>query len=299
MARRESPLSPRRLDHAVLPVTSLAAARARLTQLGFSVAPEALHPFGTENACVFLEDGTYLEPLGVASREACEAAAIGGNAFIARDQAYRFRNGPDGFSSIVFASDDANADHVRFRREGLSGGEMLEFSRAFQAEDGTSAEASFRLAFAADLRAPDFFLFCCERTKARPPLPAALLVHANGVTGLARVVIGEDNPTDFQYFLESTLGQRDVTAHSFGMDIHAANTTVSVLTPAGLEAWYAIASRLGRGLRAVALVFATQGLGRVEALLRDNDIAYEMRHQRILVRPAPGQGAVFAFEERA
>ena len=299
MTRRESPLSPRRLDHAVLPVTSLAAARARLTRLGFSVAPEAIHPFGTENACVFFEDGIYLEPIGIASRESCEAAAIKGNVFVARDQAHRFRNGQDGFSALALASDDANADHARFRREGLSGGEMLEFSRAFQTESGESAEASFRLAFAADLRAPDFFLFCCERTKERPPLPGELLAHANGVTGLARVVIGEDNPTDFQYFLESALGQRDVTAHSFGMDISAANTTVSVLTPAGLEAWYAITPQPGRGLRAAALVFVTQSLGRVEALLRDNDIAYEMRHQRILVRPAPGQGAVFAFEERA
>jgi hypothetical protein len=65
---------PRALDHLVLPVHALDEARARLTRLGFTVAPDARHPFGTENACVFFADNTYLEPLGVASREECEAA---------------------------------------------------------------------------------------------------------------------------------------------------------------------------------------------------------------------------------
>jgi hypothetical protein len=29
------------------------------------VAADARHPFGTENACVFFADGTYLEPLAL------------------------------------------------------------------------------------------------------------------------------------------------------------------------------------------------------------------------------------------
>ncbi|RVA54992.1 VOC family protein, partial [Mesorhizobium sp. M7A.F.Ca.CA.001.08.1.1] len=53
------------LDHLVLPTQSLEVARARLAALGFVVAPTGIHPFGTENCCVFLADGTYLEPLSV------------------------------------------------------------------------------------------------------------------------------------------------------------------------------------------------------------------------------------------
>lgn len=299
MPGRESPFSLRTLDHLVLPVSSLGAARERLSRLGFAVAADATHPFGTENACVFLADGIYLEPLGIASRETCEAAAINGNVFVARDQAYRFRNGQDGFSAFVLRSKDAAADHARYRREGMSGGEMLEFSRLFRLEDGTNAEASFRLAFAADLRSPDFFLFACERTRERPALPEALLKHANGAIGLTRVVLSDENPTDFQYLLETALGQREVTAHSFGMDIKAANATISVLTPAGLEAWFGVTPKPGRGLVAQALVFAVPSLAAVEAHLRTHNIEFETRHQRVLVGPAPGQGAVFAFEERA
>ena len=51
---------PRALDHLVLPTTSLAVARDRLTTLGFTVAPDGVHPFGTVNCCIYLADGTFL-----------------------------------------------------------------------------------------------------------------------------------------------------------------------------------------------------------------------------------------------
>ncbi len=60
------------LDHLVLPVTNIDLARERLGRLGFTVAAEGRHPFGTVNACVFFADKTYLEPLGVASAKECE-----------------------------------------------------------------------------------------------------------------------------------------------------------------------------------------------------------------------------------
>ncbi|MCX8997778.1 VOC family protein [Rhizobiaceae bacterium BDR2-2] len=297
MSKQKSLSSPRALDHLVLPVGSLAAARARLGSLGFTVASDARHPFGTENACVFFSDGTYLEPLGVASREAFEASVAAGNVFVARDRAFRFRRGEDGLSAIVLGTNDAGADHARFRKAGCSGGDPLEFSRPFRLPDGSSAEASFRLAFAADMRAPDFFLFCCERTSERPAIAPDLLSHANGVTGIARVVLVEDNPSDFQIFLQDVIEQREATAHSFGVDIDTGNSVISVLTPAGLDAWFGLQAGAERGLRGAAVVFRTQKLEAVEALFRRNDIIYEHRHHRILVRPAPGQGVVFAFEE--
>lgn len=297
MSSHNSLSTPLSLDHLVLPVGTLAAARARLGSLGFTVAPDALHPFGTENACVFFADDTYLEPLGVASREVCEASAVAGNVFVARDRAFRFRRGEDGLSAVVLATRNAASDHQRFRKAGLSGGEPLEFSRPFKLADGSSAQASYRLAFAADLRAPDFFLFCCERTRERPAIVPDLLKHANGVTGIARVVLVEDNPSDFQYLLEETVQQREVTAHSFGIDLATGTATISALTPAGFEAWFGLDASGERGLRGAAVVFRVEKLSEVEALLRRNDIAYEHRHHRILVRPAPGQGVVFAFEE--
>src|SRR6478736_983530 len=179
---------------------SIASARERLGKLGFTVAADALHPFGTENACVFLADQTYLEPLGVADHERTVASAAEGNVFTARDLAFRFRQGEEGFSAIAFGTADAAADDKRFRANAISAGRLLEFSRPVRMPDETQSVAGFRLAFAADLRAPDFLAFCCERTNPLPSDRSALERHANGTIGMAEVTLSTRDPKAFAGF---------------------------------------------------------------------------------------------------
>lgn len=289
--------SPRAIDHLVLPVVDLETSRDRMSRLGFTVAADARHPFGTENACIFFADDTYLEPLAVGSREDCLEAARIGNVFVARDLAFRFRRG-EGLSAIVVKTEDATADDSRYRDEGQSGGPVLEFSRQFRFPDGRSAEGAFRLAFAADLRAPDFFAFACERVNPIPADRGDLVVHANGAAGLRRIVLVEENPSDFQYLLEMVLDQRDVTAHSFGMAIEASNASVDVLTSEGCSAHYGLDSRhLERGLLGAAVVVAVADLGVTEACLAANGVGYHKTGARLVVAPEMGQGVTFAFEE--
>ncbi len=293
------PRSVHPLDHAVLPVVNLSAARSRLSALGFTVAPDALHPFGTENCCVFLADNTYLEPLAVAHRETCEAAALDGNVFVARDQAYRFRRGQDGFSGLVFASPDAAADDARFAKAGWSGGRMLEFSRRMTGSDGKGADASFKLSFAADLRSPDAFFVDMQRLNVPQIDRSKLLKHANGVVGMREIAMSEPNPSDFQYLLQDVTNSRDVEAHSFGIEIKAGPTNIAVYNRDGMQAWFGIdAASHARGLRLRAIVFAVGKLEKVTALLEKNGVAFREHAGRIVVDPAPGQGAVFAFEPK-
>ena len=293
-----SPRQARRIDHCVLPVPDLDTARMRLASLGFTVAPDGLHPFGTENACVYFADDTFLEPLAIAQRETAEAAALKGNVFVARDAAYRFRRGENGFSALVMATDDAAADDRQFRENGMSAGRMLRFSRKAADASGKSGTASFKLAFAADLRAPDAFFFTCERVAAPAIDRSALQRHDNGVTGIAAIVMSESNPSDFQYFLQEVLNQRDVNAHSFGIELVAANGNVAAYTARGLKAWYGIESGChGRGLRFRAFSVAVKNLDKTEKLLKKNKVACRRIAQRVVVDHAAGQGCVIAFEE--
>ena len=114
---------------------------------GSPLPPDGRHPFGTENCCIFFKDDTFLEPLGIAQRETCEAKAIRGNTFVANDQNYRFRRGNEGFSHLVIKSDDARADHAAFKAAGMSGGKMVRFSRAYkgQCRQQTKSVVSSRL----------------------------------------------------------------------------------------------------------------------------------------------------------
>src|SRR5262245_28456968 len=137
----ETPIRP--LDHLVLPVVDLATARARLTALGFSVAPDGVHPFGTANCCVYLADGTFLEPLAVAAPDGAAAASRSGNVFTARDADYRRSRGDDGFSAIVVGTGNAVTDHRLFTDARLSAGPILDFSRSFVDAAGKRDTASF------------------------------------------------------------------------------------------------------------------------------------------------------------
>ena len=289
----------RMLDHLVLPVSGLAVARARYEQLGFTVAADALHPFGTANACVFFSDKTYLEPLAVASIDDCEAAVRAGNAFVARDEAYRTRCGQDGFSAIVLSTDDAVADHARFVEKGLSAGDMLEFSRPMLLPDGSRATGSFRLAFAADLAAPDFFLFTCQRVTPLPADRSALETHANGVTGLSDVVVSAARPHDFLPIFQEAVDAQDVSVHPRGLEIATANgVTISVSDAVGMhDGFNTEISASALGLRGRAVVFKVADLHLTEQQFTANAVSFIKKDKRLIVPEAPGQGVIFAFGE--
>jgi catechol 2,3-dioxygenase-like lactoylglutathione lyase family enzyme len=294
---KTTPRIARSLDHLILPTADLDVAKARLEALGFIVAAKGVHPFGTENACVFFADGTFLEPLAIGHRETAEAASLKGNQFTARDAAFRFRRGVEGFSSIVMASDNANEDAARFTAAGISGGDVLEFGRDFETPAGEKSRMDFRLAFAADLRSPDFFGVTCQRINVPKADRSKLITHANGVTSIQSVILTEANPTDFQYLFQELINEREVDAHSFGMDIKSTNATISVLTPEGFEVYYGgHAGSHARGIIARAVVFGCVDLTDLEATLKAQSIDFYKHLGRILVKPAAGQGALFAFE---
>ena len=290
--------NPHPLDHLVLPVVNIDLARERLGKLGFTVAADARHPFGTENACVFFADKTYLEPLGVASVEESEASARKGNVFTARNQAFRFRCGDEGLSAVAFGTADAGRDHHNFVGKASSAGEMLQFSRPMTMPDGSESIAGFKLAFAADLRAPDLFLFSVERISPLPADRGALEAHANGVTGIAEVALCAPDAAAFGTFVGLAAGQSAIEKTGFGVKIAASNAKINLMTPEGLEAYFEIAvSHAERGLRGRAILFNVADLAVTEAHLAANGVTYTRKNNRILVKPAPGQGTLFAFEE--
>lgn len=286
------------IDHLVLSTGSISAARERLGKLGFTVASDARHPFGTENACVFFADKTYLEPLGIGSVEDCDKAIANGNVFVARDRSIRFRTGEDGFTAVVFGTDNAEGDHRRFLDHTLSAGEMLEFSRPMRLPDGSEAVGSFRLAFAADLRSPDFFAFNCQRINPLPADRAALETHANGVVGMSRVVLSTPRPEAFSSFVSAISNGAAPSPHSFGIGFETANVDIDVLDDQGMEAFFdAGPVSQDFGLRGRAIVFRVVDLSVTEAHLAGNGVTYTRKNNTILVKAAPGQGALFAFEE--
>ncbi|MEM7069790.1 MAG: VOC family protein [Pseudomonadota bacterium] len=284
-----SKISPRNFDHVVLPVASLDSARQRYEKLGFTVAPDGRHKFGSENACVFFQDGTFLEPLAIGHRETVEADIVKGNNFLRRDMGYRFRNGDDGFSMVVFGDPDPKTERKNLKKAGYNPGKIVIVRRP---------GVKVHIAFGIDERSPDFSTFLCERPEGPPKFPVELTGHANGATGISRVTLCEHLPEDFQYYLQTVSGQREVRSHSFGMDIELNNATLSVLNEDGLKAHYGAKASADRGLRAVAFDVVVDSQSKVSELLDKNGVPSRMIGKRLIVDPAAGQGVIIAFVEQ-
>jgi len=265
-----------KLDHLVLPVADLATARARLIQLGFIVAPDARHPFGTANACVYMGNGSYLEPLAVADAEAAAQAIRAGNVFVARDHVFRAVIGEEGVSAFILASDDAEADHARYLAAQISAGEMLNFSRPFVDASGKSDMATFRLAFAGSPEIADAFACACERVNAPNVDRSALTGHANGVRSIARLVV---NPDADAYL--RLAGQMAGEIADFSLSVEGGEWT----------------ERDQRTIQAI--VFRVAELDATERLLEAAKVDFRRGPVQIVVPPAPGQGVHFVFEDES
>jgi hypothetical protein len=290
---------PRALDHLVLPTASLDTARLRLKALGFTVAPDGVHPFGTANACVYFADGTFLEPLAIADAEAADAAAQGGNVFVARDRSYRADFGEEGFSALVFRTEDAEADHRAFEAQGMSAGETLRFSRAVTDARGKRDMAEFRLAFAAHDNAAGCFFFTCERVKAPAVDRSALERHENRGTGISRIVLRTAEPEGFAGFLAALVDQPVIGRSEAGLTIDTGNAGLLVADARQASGLIDLPLNPKAGLELCAIVFSVSEIGSVARLLGARRVAHGLEKNRLIVPPAAGQGAVFVFEAAA
>ncbi|MBS9720428.1 VOC family protein [Tianweitania sp. BSSL-BM11] len=289
----------RPLDHLVLPVGDLHVAEARYAALGFQVAPRGQHPFGTENACVYLADGTFLEPLAVADEERASEAVKSGNVFVGHDKTFRTRVGQDGLSALVLGTQDASADDARFRADAVSRGDMLRFSRPFVGFDGTSGEASFLLAFAGDLRAPDALFFTCERIGVPAVDRTPLTRHANGVTTLRRVILVAPEPHHFEMLLTTLMDHADPVRSDDAIDLQTGTSTISVLTPAAAHALLGDArwDEADPTLQFAAIEFGVQDLSATRTHLEAGGMVVETAGSSLRVDAAAGQGVPFLFTE--
>ena len=285
------------IDHLVLAVERLELARARYEALGFTVQADRMHPFGTENCCIFFANRTYLEPLAVGDREKVDAAIVGQNLFVRRHNAFAFRQG-EGFAMLAFRTEDAQADLDRFKAAGLATGSVHGFERKATAPDGSETVIGVRIASAVDHRAPDALFFVCQHLSADVIWQPDATRHANGAIGVTGVYASEPNPADFQYYLENASGIRAIHADSFGITAQTPTGPVAILTPAGLKARYGIdCDHAGRGPRLRLFRLAVADLAAMRDRLADGGVEHFAHRGRLIVPAPAGQGADIAFEQ--
>jgi hypothetical protein len=286
----------RPIDHLVLPVTTLSLARSRLAGLGFTVAPDAVHPFGTGNCCVFFRNRTYLEPITLLDRAAADMAAAEGLAFVKRLKRFTERQG-EGFAMVALTSVDAEADRAAFAAAGFAGGPLHRFARPATLPDGEAGEIGVVLADIGSPATQDAGFFACQHLAKDVLFQEPFLEHANGATGIVSVVAVAENPADFHMLLETATGTRELHATSLGIEAQVEGHTIAILTPDGFRARYERAApNPRRGMLFAAFDLEVADLARASAQVGR---AGRQVGSRLVVPPGPGLNAVVAFRSAA
>ena len=223
----------RGLDHLVMVVNDLEAARAGYERLGFTTTPRALHPFGTENFLVQMQ-GNFLEVVGIADAAIIPPHAPGVFSF-ARGNA-DFLGRREGMSSLVFQSGDARADRRDFLAAGLNAYENVDFSRKATLPDGSEVTVAFSLAFVTDPAMPEATFFTCQQHAPEHFWKPAYQVHDNGAHHAAEAIMVAPDPAAHAGFFSGTHGAGAVALQGDRLSVATDLGSISLLTPQAFRA---------------------------------------------------------------
>jgi hypothetical protein len=228
----------RALDHLVIGVPDLIAAGDQLAALGFTIGGVNRHPWGTENRIIQFADETFLELIRVAEPGLIPPPMprrFSFGAFV-RDALKR----APGLSMLVLKG--AEGDAEAFAKAGIGDFEPFDFARKGRRPDGSEVEVAFTLAFARDAAMPDCGFFTCHQHFPQNFWSDAAQEHANGASGIARVTIVAENPSDHHIFLSAFTGERAMRATSFGIEVVAGQGVVEIVSREGFSFRYGVAA---------------------------------------------------------
>lgn len=282
---------PRRIDHLVLCVRDLEAARRRFELFGFTVTPPGDHPFGTRNRLVLLEDN-YLELLTIGDAGAIPSAATEGFNFGAHTQAFLAER--EGGSMLALKSTDARADLRAFAARGLDTA-ALEFSRDAILPDGRTARVAFSLAVATGAALPGLAFFTCQHHQSRDLLSQPdYQHHANSARRIVEVVLSAADPPAHRHFFEPLL-ETEASVAPGVLSVGAADDRITLLSRDRLAERFPECTATRDVPRFAAYRVTVTGLGAIERQLQMSGVPYRSGHRAIVIAPDTAFGVAIEF----
>lgn len=282
------------IDHLVLSVADLDAARDFFARAGFTLTPRAEHPFGTSNHLAIMA-GNFLELLGTTAPERIPPHAPDRISLPAQHRDLLARR--QGLSFVVLSSEDVRADHARFLAAGLPASEPLDFSRLAGQPDGSQATMSFSIAIVAEPGLGDAPHFVCQQHTPEYFWHAAYQDHANGAVDIGEVVLAADDPAALAPFYCALLAPNAVHGTGGGLVAETGRGRILVLTPAAVATRFAgIAMPVYAPRPYIAgLQVRTADLARAADCLRRGGITHCAAPDKLRVAPADAFGAGLEF----
>jgi hypothetical protein len=218
----------RGIDHLVLCVNDLDAARRTYMRLGFTLTPRAVHPFGTGNSLAQLH-GNFLELLTVVDPAKIPRPVAGEFSFAAYNEDFLRRR--EGLSMLVFESGDARADRDAFAAAGLTTYMPFEFARKARLPDGGEATVAFTLSFVTDQRLPEAVFFTCQQHAPQYFWKPDYQLHPNGALAVVETIMVAEDPLALGDLFAGLQGRDAVRQRDGTLDVTTARGRVTVLPP--------------------------------------------------------------------
>lgn len=269
------------IDHCIILVRDLAAARIAWEALGFRTGPIGRHPdqMGTANHTIMLAD-TYLELLGVLKET--EANTRWRSALARRE----------GLVAVAMRVLDPEAAHAAMAGRGASPEAVRSWGRAVQLAGGGAAEARFKTFQLRDEATPGLRLFFCHHLTPLSTWSPGSTEHANTAVAIERFDVMVDDPAraarDTAHLLDLTADgssiQTSAGRFAFATRADLVSRLDGAVAPAGLPE---------RGIAGIAIRVRSLDLAR--AAVEAGGITPVVRPEAVIVPPASANGVVVTF----
>ena len=247
------------IDHTLVGVRDLEAARDLWQRLGFTVTPRGRHiGWGTGNYCIMLERG-YIELLGIV-----DASQFTNNL----DAFLKIR---EGLMGLAFATDDAAACAAALRMNGIAAEGPKQLKRLLELPEGTVVP-EFALVHPAPDAVPGLKAFVCSHLTPELIRRPDWLVHPNGAASLLGMTIAVDQPRSLVPAWRKLFGDKSIRADGAAMLVETGMGRLLFATPETLAARYRAVAALPEHARpwVVAMTLSVADLARCERALIDN-----------------------------
>lgn len=286
----------RGIDHLVLCVQDLKKAAEVYKSLGFTMTPQAQHPFGTGNIIAQL-DGFFLEVLSVTEPENIPEPNGENFSFGAFNRGYLAKR--EGMSMLVLDSTDEEQDRAEYLDKNLHVFEPFEFKRLAKQPNGSSETVGFSLTFVDDQALPDMAFFTCKQW--RPDLfwKPDYQTHANGALNIAETYVVSNNPESAGKFFDAFSGGHRVASPGGTTRTTTARGDLVAMTPEMFAQHFpgAIANDEDREAYFAGFKLHVSNLEKTRQYWSDNGVYFEDTGGVLWIKPESGFGCVIAAVE--
>lgn len=260
-------------DHGVVLVRDLDAAQDAWRRMGFATTPRGHHTLGSSNHCMMFGHD-YVELLAVPRPHPSMAYFT---EYLAR---------AEGLAAFAFSGEDGLAAHASFVRDGIAADAPFEFSRPVERAGGR--DARFRIVQLPQAATPGLRAFVCQHFTPEVVWLPEDLVHPNGATGVAGIVVACDAPVAVAAEYGRLADVAPVASPARGgRRVRIGRVDVDFVRPAVLDALLDGAAPAGReGPHAAVLRIAVADLAVARDTLRAGGAPFEALGERALAVPA-------------